>query len=56
MKLYYTINTLDYGTVQVTDEYYFNDNQVIDTIEMDNGSYYDIYEHNNTYYARKLPE
>jgi hypothetical protein len=50
-----TIKTLNHGIVQVNSKYWFNDNQVIDTIEIDDGSYYDIYIHNNEKYARKLP-
>jgi hypothetical protein len=49
------INTLKYGTVKVTEEFYYNDRQALDTVEMDNEEFYQIYEYSNTFYAYKLP-
>jgi len=51
-----TIRTLDHNEVEISDSYYFSDSQIIDTVEMDDGSYYDIYIHFGKKYARKLPD
>jgi hypothetical protein len=51
-----TINTLAYGNIQVTEEYHFSDDQNIETIEMDDGSYYRVYEYDNLFFAFKLEE
>ena len=48
------INTVDYGTIKITKDYLYGDDQYRDVVETCDGSYYQVYYHNGKYYAYKI--